>query len=355
MKTRNQLIVRVMMAIAILFAVNVTADAQFGNLVKKAKGVAKEKVKEKVGQATGTTTVGTADGADNATVGNTAGMEVAPKGWRYHGGKVHRFVPNETDEILKFLELNQTPEMQKVYSYYDLSSSETINSPANTDYQSVAQDLVRLEWDLHDVEGSLGGMSPEGWIKQLDKELSDKINRAASYNQEPAEVADYFDAELQRVKARFHDKYFPGEEKLVGKDVSGYLAERTAGRAEYKYGLNELKDNGSNPKMKQQFEAQVKSQLKPDRILATYIVSNFWRGMPCKQMPEYGEEWASVQEKPMKTYYMKGGKYYYVKGGFRQGYKSDDPGMSSKPIANYNPGLEAPIEIPAAIAKKYFK
>ena len=48
MKTRNQLIVRVMMAIAILFAVNVTADAQFGNLVKKAKGVAKEKVKEKV-------------------------------------------------------------------------------------------------------------------------------------------------------------------------------------------------------------------------------------------------------------------------------------------------------------------
>ena len=219
----------------------------------------------------------------------------------------------------------------------------------------MAQDLVRLEWDLHDVEGSLGGMSPEGWIKQLDKELSDKINRAASYNQEPAEVADYFDAELQRVKARFHDKYFPGEEKLVGKDVSAYLAERTAGRAEYKYGLNELKDNGSNPKMKQQFEAQVKSQLKPDRILATYIVSNFWRGMPCKQMPEYGEEWASVQEKPMKTYYMKGGKYYYVKGGFRQGYKSDDPGMSSKPIANYNPGLEAPIEIPAAIAKKYFK
>ena len=264
-------------------------------------------------------------------------------------------MPNETDEILKFLELNQTPEMQKVYSYYDLSSSETINSPAKTDYQSVAQDLVRLEWDLHDVEGSLGGMSPEGWIKQLDKELSDKINRAASYNQEPAEVADYFDAELQRVKARFHDKYFPGEEKLVGKDVSAYLAERTAGRAEFKYGLNELKDNGSNPKMKQQFEAQVKSQLKPDRILATYIVSNFWRGMPCKQMPEYGEEWASVQEKPMKTYYMKGGKYYYVKGGFRQGYKSDDPGMSSKPIANYNPGLEAPIEIPAAIAKKYFK
>ena len=58
---------------------------------------------------------------------------------------------------------------------------------------------------------------------------------------------------------------------------------------------------------------------------------------------------------PLKTYYMKGGKYYYVKGGLRQGYKSDDPGMSSKPIANYNPGLEAPIEIPAAIAKKYFK
>jgi hypothetical protein len=44
-----------------------------------------------------------------------------------------------------------------------------------------------------------------------------------------------------------------------------------------------------------------------------------------------------------------------VKGGFRKGYLESDPGMSSKPIADYNPGLEEPIEIPADIAKKYFK
>lgn len=336
---QNQLIFKTLVVVTLLLGSINTANAQFGGLKKLAKKAVKDKVDP--GSATSSAT------AD--------GMDVAPKGWRYHGGKVHRFVPSERSEVLKFLECNQTPDMETVYSYYDLPSNETINAPAKSDYSDVAGDLIRLLWDLHDVEGSLGGKNPEGWIRTIDKEMADKINHAAAYGTEPAEVADKFDAELLRVKALFHDKYFPNEAKLVGADNSAWLSQREASRVEFKYGLNELKDNGSNPKMKQQFEAAVKSKFQPTKILATYIVSSFWRGMPCRQMPEYGEDWRSVQEKPMKSYYMKGGKYYYVKGGFRQGCKNDDPSGSMKPLADYNPGLQEPIEIPASIAKKYFK
>lgn len=336
---KNQMIVKVMMTLTLMFGVSATASAQFGKL----KNVAKKAVKEKVDP--------------NSSNGNAqaAGVDVAPNGWRYHGGKVHKFVPVERAEVLKFLEVDQTPEQQKVYAYYNLPSNETINAPAKSDYESVAGELISMLWDIHDVEGHLSGMTPEGWMKKANEELPKKIDNAASYGTEPAEIADLFDAELERVKALFHDKNLPNEPKMVGKDVSAYLTQRQAGRAAFKYGLNNLADKGPNAnKYKPQFEAKVKAQLKPTKMIAVYLVNGFWQGLYKPNYPQY-KDYGNVQEIPMKAYYMKGGKYYYVKGGFRKGYLESDPGMSSKPIADYNPGLEEPIEIPADIAKKYFK
>ena len=341
---QNGLIVKTLVAAALLVAGAGEADAQFGKL----KGLA-NKAKKAV-----TEEAAPANNVDNTKDSNSS-LEVAPQGWRYHGGKVHKFVPVETSEVLKFLEVNQTAAQQKVYSYYNLPSSETVNAPAKSDYESVAQDLIRLLWDLHDVEGTLGGKSPEGWLKSIDGEMAEKINKAASYNTEPAEVADMFDAELLRVKALFHDKYFPNEAKLVGADNSAWIANREAGRAAFKYGLNELKDVGPNAnKYKPQFEALVKKKFAPTKILGVYLVSGFWQGLYRPDYPQY-KDYGNVQQIPLKAFYMKGGKYYYVKGGFRKGYLSSDPGMSSKPIADYNPGVETPVEIPASVAKKYFK
>jgi len=347
------------MAMAILFAASTNAEAQFGGLLKKAKKAVQEEVNKKTSEEKTETTVEATTATETATEttssSSSSTMDVAPKGWRYHNGKVHKYVPVDKEEIKTFLELNTTPEREKVYSYFDMPLSAISNSQAKKTYQSVAEQLVNLEWDLHEVENHLQGMTPEVWMKRLNTEFPENIDRAAAYGEEPAEVADYFDAELVRVKARFHDKYFPNEPKLEGADNSAYLKERMDGRAVYKYALNELKDKGSNPKLKQEFEAAVKAQLKPDRIIAVYLVSNFWRGLPAFQMPEYGQDWVSVQEKPLKAYYIKGGKYYYVKGGFRQGRRGDDGSTSNSPIANYNPGLETPLEIPANLAKKYFK
>lgn len=327
-------VLKTLVVAALIFGGANNASAQLGGLMKKAKKAVKEKV----------------DPGSTAT-----GGDVAPNGWAYHGGKVHKFIPIERAEILKFLECNQTPDMETVYSYYDLPSSETINAPAKEDYSDVAGDLIRLLWDLHDVEGKLGGKNAEGWLKTIDKDMAEKINRGASYGTEPAEVADKFDAELMRVKALFHDKHFPNEPKLVGADNSAWFAEREASRAEFKYGLNNLKDVGPNAnKYKPQFEALVKKNLAPTKILGVYLVSGFWRGLYLPNFPQYSD-YASVQEIPMKAFYIKGGKYYYVTGGFRKGYLKTDPGMTSKPFTDYNPGLETPIEIPADIAKKYFK
>jgi len=345
------------MAIAVLFSVSMNADAQFNSLLKKAKKVVKEEVtKDKTSESAETTvTEAASEAAASTTTSSSSTADVAPKGWRYHNGKVHKYVPVDKGEIKTFLELETTPEQKTVYSYFDMPMSVTSNSDAKKTYQGVAEQLVNLEWDLHEVENHLQGMTPEVWMKKLNTDFPDQINRAAAYGEESAEVADYFDAELVRVKARFHDKYFPDEPKMVGADNTAYLNERKAGRAEFTYALNELKDKGSNPKLKQEFEAAVKAQFKPDRIIAVYLVSNIWRGLPAFQMPEYGPDWVSVQEKALKAYYVKGGKYYYVKGGYRQGRKKDDGSTSNSPLSNYNPGFETPLEIPADIAKKYFK
>ncbi len=349
MKNKRQTITRIMMALAILFSANMNADAQLGKLLKKAKKTVEEKVSPG-NSGSEATSVSSA-----ATSVSTGAVDVCPPGWRYHGGKVHKYVPVQKADIIQFLELNTTPEREKVYSYFTMPLAEASNSQAKLGYQRVAEALVNLEWDIHDVENHLHSILPETWMKKLDTDLPKEINRAAAYGEEPAEVANYFDAELARVKARFHDKHFPNEPKMVGADNSAAQAERQATRAESTFGLDDLKDHGSNAKLKSGFEAAVKAQLKPDRILAVYLISNFWKGLPCFQMPEYGPDWQSVQEKPLKAYYIKGGKYYYVKGGFREGRKKNDGSTSNSPLSNYNPGLETPMEIPADIAKKYFK
>ena len=81
-------------------------------------------------------------------------------------------------------------------------------------------------------------------------------------------------------------------------------------------------------------------------MLGTYIVSAFWQGLYLVNKPEFAQ-YSSVQEMRAKAYYMKNGKYYYVKGGKRHGILKSDASGKSVDFADYNPGLETPIEIPA--------
>ncbi len=65
-------------------------------------------------------------------------------------------------------------------------------------------------------------------------------------------------------------------------------------------------------------------------------------------MPEYKDEWSSIQEMQFKTFYEKNGKYYVVEGAFRHGIKKADNAQGkTTDWTNYWPGLKTPVEIPA--------
>lgn len=98
---------------------------------------------------------------------------------------------------------------------------------------------------------------------------------------------------------------------------------------------------------KAKINAKVKSQLAPTKILGTYSTSFAWQGLYLPNFPELNEQYSSVQEMQFKTFYEKGGKYYVVKGAFRQSIKKGDVKNGAQPDNSYWPGLETPVEIPA--------
>lgn len=136
-------------------------------------------------------------------------------------------------------------------------------------------------------------------------------------------------------------------------EVKEYVAEVV--RTEY--GLKELSDKNRNPdqikKFKVDFAAKVKSQLKPEKIFGTYSTSFAWQGLYLVNKPELNAKYSSVQEMQFKTYYQKDGKYYIIKGAFRNAIDKDDYATSGGPIDTYWPGLEIPVEIPEDVFKKY--
>ena len=125
------------------------------------------------------------------------------------------------------------------------------------------------------------------------------------------------------------------------------------------YYLDKLADEDRNKrnveKRKEKFNALVAEKFAPDEMLGTYSTSRFWKGLPVFQDPELKDVWASLQEMTYKCYYKKGGAYYVVTGGFRQGVKKADvgPGKTSE-MEGYFPGCDDSVEIPAALAEKSF-
>ncbi|MDY6248377.1 MAG: hypothetical protein SPL55_02960 [Prevotella sp.] len=333
---KYQTIVRIVMAVAIAFGVQTTANAQLGGLVNKAKKAVKEKVEKKTKEAAGVpTATSTADPASS-----------------YRKDPSGRTIPTRDVDKVKYIEGTATPERQKVYDYCLLEGLEASRNTATSDYSSTSRNI--MNWLFYIYNGQANAQySPTYWMKEFDN-IAKRINTAFELDQEPAEMADYFDAELIRAKVLYLQKYATELPQMSEQDQAAWLKQRKDERAIAKYGLNTLKDNGQNGELKRSFEAKVKATLKPTKMLGTYIVSAFWQGLYIVNKPEF-EQYSSVQEMRVKAYYMNDGKYYYVKGGKRHATLKSDPSNKSVDLPDYNPGLETPIEIPAELAKKYFK
>ena len=326
------MIIRKLMAMTIAFGVQTTASAQFGGLKRLAK------------KAVGETTAPAQDTPSTTSNDATSSYRKDPSG---------RTLPTTDADKVKYIGGADTPESQKVYDYFLLKGLERSRNTATGDYANTANNILNWLYLTISGQGNNGGVSPTYWMREFDSNAK-RINTAFELDQEPAEMADLFDAELMRAKVTYMKQYMADQPQLSEQEQASWLQQRKDERQITKFGLNALKDNGQNAQLKRDFEAKVKADLKPTKMLGTYIVSAFWQGLYLVNKPEFAQ-YSSVQELRAKAYYMKNGKYYYVKGGKRHGILKSDASGKSIDFADYNPGLETPVEIPADLAKKYFK
>ena len=180
-----------------------------------------------------------------------------------------------------------------------------------------------------------------------------------------AEETEAFMAEASRAKAEWIKAWAPGyvetpPAQAAAAAGSAQENERQASIARSNYLLGDLADQDRSKanvaKRKAKFEEALKKAQAPDKILGTYSTSRFWKGIPVFKDEALKAKWSSLQEMTYKSFYQKDGKYFVVTGGFRQGITHEDVkrGKSASEVADYWPGLDAPVEVPAELIEKHF-
>lgn len=327
-------VMKVVVAIALLFAVNVNVNAQFGNLMNKAKkAVAKETVQK--GQE-----------------------EKALK--EYEADHPRRQEENNAKKaggLDKYLGLDQTENGRIVYKYFTMEYGEGDDTSSNrANARAAAQSLVNIQrW----MKGNTEDFSAFGqtayaldlFNNQIPEQIKGMSKSSNQLNKPlPQKEIDAFKAENARVK-KLYLEFTGTKEKTADELKSEADAEYVKDIVNQNYLLNDLTDKNRQAKAvadyKTKVNAKVKSQLAPTKILATYSTSFAWQGLPLFKYPDLKEKYNSVQEMQFKTFYEKGGKYYVVKSAFRQTIPKGDNASGAKPDNSYWPGLETPVEIPA--------
>ena len=360
---------RVMMAIALLFAVQDNASAQFGGLMKKAKDAAKKKVEKTVDEATGnsstTTTTTTTDANTGATSNAGAGnsndnstdMDKVMADYRAdHPAAMEKYNADKAGGMDKYLGLDQTESGKIIYKYSIMEYGEGGDNSSNrANARGAASTLVNLLRYLKgNTETFAGFDQPAHVLDVLNNQVPNQIKAmAATGNYKkplPKAEIDAFKSECARIKQLYMSQTGT-KEKSADEKKAEADAEYIKNIVSQNYLLNDLTDRNRQAKAvadyKAKINAKVKAQLAPTKILGTYSTSPAWQGLPIFQMPELKEKYKSVQEMQFKTFYEKGGKYYVVKGAFRQSIPKGDEVHGAQPQKDSWPGLETPVEVPA--------
>ena len=343
-----------MMATVIVFGVETSAYAQLGGLLNNAKKAAKGVLQSQ--------TTGTEAGAQAVSVLSAGGPEKGGYAWEL----------NQVEKAggwAKYLGFDSTPEGQLAMRYFSMSKEEYSNSDdlaLKTIYNTV---YYNLAMPIRVMKGLKEGAAI-GWdqsaiaLNKLNKEFDEAIQNAQKSRSAHDVPISKADADLliklrDQVKKAyldftgFHEK--TAEEKQAEADAS-YVREFK----HYNYYLDELKDKDySHPKiiekLKPLFIEKVQQELAPDKILGTYSANLGWHSILAE--PRYTnlkEQYRSAEERQFRTYYEKGGKYYVIKGGFRQVIDKEDQLERSYEDKNNWPGLETPVEIPARLSEGKF-
>lgn len=320
---------KVAVASALLFAVNMNANAQFGNVLKKAKSAV---VKETTQKAQEERVMREYEN-DHPQVQEKKNAEKA-------GG------------MDKYLGLDQTENGRILWKYGSMEQWET--SQIKNAWSAARYVIQVLRYLKGNTETFEFYKDTNHVLYIFNNNISDDLKRAEKASKSgvavPAKDIAAIKAEAARVKKMYMDRTGATEKsaaELKAEADNAYVQDIINNN----YLLNDLTDKNRQAKAvadyKAKVNAKVKQQLAPTKILGTYSTSFAWQGLPLQNYPDLKEKYDAVQEMQFKTFYQKGGKYYVVKSAFRQSIDKGDNLHGAQPQKFYWPGIETPIEIPA--------
>ena len=327
-------VMKVAVAVALLFAVNENANAQFGNVLKKAKKAVEKETVQK------------------------AQEEKALKDYENdHPAVQEKKNAEKAGGMDKYLGLDQTENGRIVYKYFVMEYGEGGDTSSNrANARGAAQTLVNIQrWLKGNTEDFTAYNQTAHVLDLLNNQVPENIKGMAKTGNKlnkplPQAEIDAFKAECARVKQMYVER-MGIKEKTADELKAEANAEYVKDIVNQNYLLNDLTDKNRQAKAvadyKAKVNAKVKAELAPTKILGTYSTSFAWQGLPLFKYPDLNEKYSSVQEMQFKTFYEKNGKYYVVKSAFRQSIPKGDNASGAKPQSFYWPGLETPVEIPA--------
>jgi len=326
---KQNVIMKVAVAGALLFAVNMNANAQFGNVLKKAKNAV---VKETTQKAQEERVLKEYEN-DHPQVQEKKNAEKA-------GG------------MDKYLGLDQTENGRILWKYGSMEQWET--SQIKNAWSAARYVIQVLRYLKGNTETFEFYKDTNTVLYLFNTNIPEDLKRAEKATKSgvavPAKDIAAIKAEAARVKQMYVDRTGVKEKsaaELKAEADNAYVQDII----NKNYLLNDLTDKNRQAKAvadyKAKVNAKVKQQLAPTKILGTYSTSFAWQGLPLQNYPDLKEKYSSVQEMQFKTFYQKGGKYYVVKSAFRQSIDKGDNLHGAQPQKFYWPGLETPVEIPA--------
>ena len=326
---KQNVIMKVAVAGALLFAVNTNANAQFGNVLKKAKNAVVKETSQKAQEER----VMKEYENDHPQVQEKKNAEKA-------GG------------MDKYLGLDQTENGRILWKYGSMEQWET--SQIKNAWSAARYVIQVLRYMKGNTETFEFYKDTNHVLYIFNNNIPDDLKRAEKASKSgaavPAKDIAAIKAEAARVKKMYMDRTGATEKSAEQKKAEADNA-YVQDIINKNYLLNDLTDKNRQAKAvadyKAKVNAKVKQQLAPTKILGTYSTSFAWQGLPLQNYPDLKEKYDAVQEMQFKTFYQKGGKYYVVKSAFRQSIDKGDNKSGAQPQKFYWPGLETPIEIPA--------
>ena len=326
---KQNVIMKVAVAGTLLFAVNTNANAQFGNVLKKAKNAVVKETSQKAQEER----VMKEYENDHPQVQEKKNAEKA-------GG------------MDKYLGLDQTENGRILWKYGSMEQWET--SQIKNAWSAARYVIQVLRYLKGNTETFEFYKDTNHVLYIFNNNIPDDLKRAEKASKSgaavPAKDIAAIKAEAARVKKMYMDRTGATEKSAEQKKAEADNA-YVQDIINKNYLLNDLTDKNRQAKAvadyKAKVNAKVKQQLAPTKILGTYSTSFAWQGLPLQNYPDLKEKYDAVQEMQFKTFYQKGGKYYVVKSAFRQSIDKGDNKSGAQPQKFYWPGLETPIEIPA--------